>query len=104
MVYKNIDEKTKRLLKFFGFNGSKIKINEKDLKRAYRLLSKEHHPDLNGDEEYFKNIKDRFEELHIIFLRDRLYGKTLDLSSSSKDLVHGEFAFSYRINGVSYRL
>lgn len=43
--------------------GVDAKATLKEIKRAYRDLSKEHHPDKGGDEEIFKKIKEAYETL-----------------------------------------
>jgi molecular chaperone DnaJ len=46
---------------------SKLGINkdasQSDIKKAYRRLAKEHHPDKGGDQEYFKTISEAYEVL-----------------------------------------
>ena len=47
--------------------GLKRSASEEDIKKKYRELILEHHPDKGGDEEKFKSIQAEWEEYQCIF-------------------------------------
>lgn len=100
-VYIMVDNKVKNKLKAFGYCG-KITINLKDLKQRYRKLSKKYHPDVTNDDKIFLEIKDYYESLLLEF--EGKDGMVIDLTEPLNTLSHGEFVFSYKIQGVECRL
>lgn len=96
-----IDSKVRNKLKAFGYQG-KIIVNLKDLKQRYRKLSKKYHPDISGDDRIFLEIKDYYEGL--LKVLEGKDGMSIDLNEPLNTLSHGEFVFSYKIQGVEYRL
>lgn len=100
-VYTMIDSKVRNKLKAFGYQG-KITINLKDLKQRYRKLSKKYHPDVTNDDKIFLEIKDYYESLLLEF--EGKDGMVVDLTEPLNTVGHGEFVFSYILQGVEYRL
>lgn len=49
------------LNKYFEILGLKIGASEDEIRKAYRLKSAKHHPDVGGDSEVFKKINDAYE-------------------------------------------
>ena len=96
-----IGKELRRKLKAFGYQG-KIIINLKDLKQRYRKLSKKYHPDIIKDDKVFLEIKDYYDSLLMEF--EGKDGMVVDLAEPLNTLSHGEFVFSYKIQGVEYRL
>ena len=96
-----IDKELRRKLKAFGYQG-KIIINLKDLKQRYRKLSKKYHPDIVKDDKVFLEIRDYYDSLLMEF--EGKDGMVVDLTEPLNTLSHGEFVFSYKIQGVEYRL
>ena len=96
-----IGKELRRKLKAFGYQG-KIKINLKDLKQRYRKLSKKYHPDIIKDDKVFLEIKDYYDSLLMEFEGED--GMVVDLNEPLNTLSHGEFVFSYKIQGVECRL
>lgn len=96
-----VDKEIRRRLKAFGYQG-KIVVNLKDLKQRYRKLSKKYHPDIIKDDKLFLEIKDYYESLLMEF--EGKDGMGLDLTEPLNTIAHGEFVFSYIIQGVEYRL
>lgn len=96
-----IGKELRRKLKAFGYQG-KIIINLKDLKQRYRKLSKKYHPDIIKDDKVFLEIKDYYDSLLMEF--EGKDGMVIDLTEPLNTLSHGEFVFSYKIQGVECRL
>jgi molecular chaperone DnaJ len=59
--------------------------NDKEIKKAYRNKSKEHHPDVGGNEDMFKKIVTAYE-----VLSDKEKRKYYDLTGSISDNRHSE--------------
>ena len=96
-----IDSKVRNKLKAFGYQG-KIIVNLKDLKQRYRKLSKKYHPDIVKDDKVFLEIKDYYDSLLMEF--EGKDGMVIDLTEPLNTIAHGEFVFSYILQGVECRL
>lgn len=96
-----VDKEIRRRLKAFGYYG-KIVVNLKDLKQRYRKLSKKYHPDVTNDDKIFLEIKDYYESLLLEF--EGKDGMVIDLTEPLNTIAHGEFVFSYILQGVECRL
>ena len=96
-----VDKEIRRKLKAFGYYG-KIVVNLTDLKQRYRKLSKKYHPDIIKDDKVFLEIKDYYESLLMEF--EGKDGMVVDLTEPLNTVGHGEFVFSYILQGVEYRL
>lgn len=64
--------------------GVKKNATEKEIKKAYRKLSKEHHPDVGGDETRFKDIASAYE-----ILSDKKKRANYDRFGSTKGTSQG---------------
>lgn len=96
-----VDKEIRRRLKAFGYCG-KIVVNLKDLKQRYRKLSKKYHPDIIQDDKVFLEIKDYYDSLLMEF--EGKDGMVVDLTEPLNTIAHGEFVFSYLLQGVECRL
>lgn len=68
--------------------GVEIDATDKEIKKAFRELSKEHHPDKGGDEELFKRISEAYSILSDPGKRKR-YDSTGKVPKS-EEMLHGE--------------
>ena len=58
---KNLENKNDEMKNYYAVLGlQKEKADEDDIKKAYRKLAMEHHPDRGGDEEKFKEISEAY--------------------------------------------
>jgi len=48
---------------YYGVLGVDEKATQEDIKKAYRNLAKENHPDKGGDEEKFKKITEAYDTI-----------------------------------------
>lgn len=87
----------KQALGILGFKGV-VKVEQKELKRAYKKRSKEVHPDVGGSHSAFKELQVAYE-----LLLDRALGLTVDLEEKVAEVVQGSTLLRYRVGQREYR-
>lgn len=87
----------KQALGILGFKGV-VKVEQKELKRAYKKRSKEVHPDVGGSHSAFKELQAAYD-----LLLDRALGLTVDLEEKIAEVVQGSSLLRYQVGQREYR-
>lgn len=87
----------KKALGILGFKGV-VKVEQKELKRAYKKRSKEVHPDVGGSHEAFKGLQSAYD-----LLLKSAVGLTVDLEEKVAEVVQGSTLLRYRVGQKEYR-
>ena len=90
---KNIKE----ALGTLGFKGV-VKVEQMELKRAYKKRSKEVHPDVGGSHSAFKELQSAYD-----LLLDSALGLTVDLEEEVAEVLQGSSLLRYRVGQKEYR-
>jgi len=72
-------------VRFYEVLGVERGASETDIKKAYRKLAMQHHPDKGGDPEKFKSITEAYE-----ILSDPVKRRKYDLGESEMDVISGQ--------------
>ena len=85
---------------YYEVLGLKKDASEQDIKKAYRKLAKEHHPDKGGDSEKFKEISESYEVLSDKKRKEEydMYGHGGN-PNQGFDMYHEHFRQQYRPTG-----
>lgn len=87
----------KQALGILGFKGV-VKVEQKELKRAYKKRSKEVHPDVGGSHSAFKELQSAYD-----LLLDSALGLTVDLEEKLAEVIQGSSLLRYRVDQREYR-
>lgn len=87
----------KQALGTLGFTGV-VKVEQKELKRAYKKRSKEVHPDVGGSHSAFKELQSAYD-----LLLDSALGLIVDLEEKVAEVVQGSSLLRYRVGQREYR-